>query len=61
MPYDYDLEKFKKQAIADAIAIFPGGRSEVDWMVQEIAAKIVAGYIAGYKRCEDDYKIECGI
>ena len=23
MPYDYDLEKFKEKAVADAISIFP--------------------------------------
>jgi len=57
MPYNYDLEKFKEQAITDAISIFPGGRSRVDWMVQAIAEKIVAGYVAGYKQCNEDIKI----
>ena len=55
MPYDYDLEKFKEQVIADAISIFPGVRAPTDWMVQAIAEKIVAGYVAGYKQCEQDY------
>jgi hypothetical protein len=57
MPYDYDLEKFKEKAIADAIAIFPGVRAPTDWMVQAIAEKIVAGYVAGYKQAEEDAKI----
>ena len=55
MPYPYDLEKFKEQAVADAIAIFPLPRNPTDWMVQAIAEKIVAGYVAGYKQCEQDY------
>jgi hypothetical protein len=61
MPYDYDLEKFKEQAIADTIAIFPGGRSPTDWLVQAIAKKIVDAYIAGYKQCEQDYHDHNGL
>ena len=56
MPHDYDLEKFKEQAIADAIAIFPVPRNPTDWMVQAIAEKIVAAYVAGYKQAEEDIK-----
>lgn len=55
MPYDYDLEKFKEQATIEACAIFPGGRSPVDWLVQAIVEKVVNAYIAGYKQCEQDY------
>ena len=61
MPYDYDLEKFKEKAVAEAISIFPLPRNPTDWMVQAIAEKIIAGYVAGYKQCEEDYKTECGI
>ena len=53
MPYPYDLEKVREHARADAMAMTM--RNTVDWLVQAIAEKIVAAYVAGYKQCEQDY------
>ena len=53
MPYPYDLEKVRERARADAMAMTM--RNTVDWLVQAIAEKIVAAYVAGYKQCEQDY------
>jgi hypothetical protein len=53
MPYDYDLENFKKQAHNDAMKFGDFG--------VEIEALLVSAYLKGYEQCEDDYHTHYGL
>jgi hypothetical protein len=53
MPYDYDLENFKKQAHNDAMKFGDFG--------VEIEALLVGAYLKGYEQCEDDYHTHYGL
>jgi len=54
MPYDYDLEKFKEKAIADAAKAV--GTSVP--AAEAVAKLMVESYLAGYRQAEEDFKTE---
>ena len=57
MPYEYDLNEFKKKALADAVKAIG-----INVPVAEAVAKLmVESYVAGYKQAEEDFKIETGL
>ena len=54
MPYEYDLDEFKKKALADAAKAIG-----INVPVAEAVAKLmVESYLAGYKQAEEDFKTE---